>query len=121
MKQAMDSRLLNDATMLGCHVNHLRERQERISGPDSFLAEAVLRLVGDACPEVRKIGRSVLDRVPNFVMQQTIWCPSLHKSFCDDCKRIVMAMLILSRRGEIPLHMDVLIWSVFPFSCTAVM
>lgn len=120
-RHALESRLRDDATMLGCHVDRLRADYQGSSGPHSFLAEAVLRLVRDTSPEVRKIGRTALDRVPRHVLQQAVWSPSLHRSFCDEGKVIVTSMLILSRRGDVPLPVDILVSFVFPFACTAVM
>lgn len=120
-RHALESRLRDDATMLGCHVDRLRSDYQRSSGPHSFLAEAVLRLLGDVSPEVRKIGRTALDRVPRHVLQQAVWSPSLHRRFCDEGKVIVTSMLILSRRGDVPLPVDILVSFVFPFACTAVM
>lgn len=120
-RHAVESRLRDDATMLGCHVDRLRTDVQGSSGPHSFLAEALLRLVGDTAPEVRKIGRIALERVPRHVLQQAVWCPSLHRSFCRERKGIVTSMLILSRRGDVPLPVDILVSFVFPYACTASM
>lgn len=118
-RQALDARLRNDATIIGCHVDRLRAQYHRSSGPHSFLAEAVLRLVNDATPEIRKIGRAAVERLPISVLQQAVWSPSLHRSFCEEGQRIVTTMLILSGRGEVPIPVDILVACVFPFACTA--
>ena len=118
-RQALEARLRNDATMIGCHVDRLRAEYHRSNGPHAFLAEAVLRLVGDAAPEIRKIGRAAAERLPIRVLQQAVWSPSLHRSFCDEGRRIVTTMLILSGRSEVPLPVDILVAFVFPFACTA--
>jgi hypothetical protein len=112
-RQALDARLRNDATIIGCHVDRLRAEYHRSNGPHSFLAEAVLRLVGDATPEIRKIGRAAVERLPIRVLQQAVWSPSLHRSFCEEGQRIVTTMLILSGRGEVPLPVDILVTFVF--------
>jgi hypothetical protein len=120
-RQALDARLRNDATLIGCHVDRLRADYQSSSGPHAFLAEAVLRLVGDTAPEVRKIGQAALERLPLNVLQQAVWCPSLHQSFCQEAKQVVLSTLILSGRGELPLPVDLLVTFVFPFACTAVL
>jgi hypothetical protein len=119
-KQAVNFQMQSDATKLGCHLEQIRFLNDPMARRlNSFLAESILRLTRDSCFDIRKLGCASLNRLPISLIQQVVWRPSLNPSFGIESQQIVTSMLILSRRGELPLSSDILVNHVFPFACVA--
>jgi hypothetical protein len=119
-KQAAYFQMQSDATKYGCHFEQVRVLDDPFTRkPNSFLAESILRLTGDSCSDIRKLGYACLDRLPLSIIQQVVWRPTLNPLFGMESQQIVVSMLIVCRRGELPLSLDVLINHVFPFACVA--